>query len=163
MLLQKEIGKAMATKIDLIARVPLFSPLKDSELERIADLTQTHTFQRGDVIIREGDKDRRLFVIMSGEVEVVKGLDSEKGWRLRVLGPHDYFGEMALIDDSARSASVVAKVDTKVLSLDKRDFHQAMKKYPAMAFELLQTLSRRIRELEDAITSTLGAILSLLE
>lgn len=153
----------MSTKTDLIARIPLFSPLQESDLEQITDLTQAHTFQQGEVIIREGDKDRRLFVIVSGEVEVVKGLESPSEWRLRVLGPHDYFGEMALIDDLARSASVVAKVETEVLSLDQSSLLQAIEKNPAMVFELLQKLSRRIRELEEIIRNTLGAILPLLE
>ena len=160
---QKEVGIAMSTKTDLMARIPLFSPLKESDLEKITDLTHAHTFQQGEAIIREGDKDRRLFVIVSGEVEVIKGLGSPKEWRLRVLGPRDYFGEMALIDDLARSASVVAKVDTEVISLDQSSLLQAIEKNPAIVFELLQKLSRRIRELEEIITNTLGAILPLLE
>lgn len=153
----------MSTKADLIARVPLFSPLEDADLERIANLTQAHTFKKGDVIIREGDKDRRLFVIISGEVEVVKGLGSKKEWRMRVMGPHNYFGEIALIDDSARSASVIAKMETEVLTLDQQNLRQVIEKNPAIAFELLQRLSRRIRELEEAIAKTLGAVLPLLE
>jgi len=153
----------MSTKTDFIAKVPLFSPLRESDLEQIAELTQFHTFQKGEVIIREDDKDRRLFVIVNGEVEVVKGLGSPGEWRLRVLGPHNYFGEMALIDDLPRSASVVAKRDTEVLSLDQRNFLQAIEKNPAMVFELLQKLSRRIRELEEVVENTLGAILPLLE
>jgi CRP-like cAMP-binding protein len=163
LLLKKEVEKAMSTKTDLIARVPLFSPLKDADLEWIAKLTQAHTFQSGDVIVREGDKDRRLFVMMSGEVEVVKGLGSKNEWRMRTLGPHSYFGEMALIDESARSASVIAKMETEVLALDHRNLRQAIEKNPAIAFELLQKLSRRIRELEEAVTNTLGAVLPLLE
>jgi len=153
----------MSTKTNLIARVPLFSPLKDADLERIANLTQAHTFQSGDVIIREGEKDRRLFVIMSGQVEVVKGLGSEKEWRMRVLGPHNYFGEIALIDDAARSASVIAKAETEVLTLDHQNLQQVIENNPTIAFELLQKLSGRIRELEEAIAKTLGAVLPLLE
>ena len=153
----------MPRKTNLIARVPLFSPLEDADLELIANSTQAHTFQSGDVIIREGDKDRRLFVIMRGEVEVVKGLGSKKEWRMRVMGPHNYFGEIALIDDSPRSASVIARAETEVLTLDHQNLRQVIEKNPAIAFELLQKLSGRIRELEEAIAKTLGAVLPLLE
>ena len=153
----------MSTKTDLIARIPLFSPLQESDLEQIAALTKAHTFQKGEVIIKEGDEDRRLFAIVSGEVEVVKDLGSPSEWRLRVLRPHDYFGEMSLIDDLARSASVVANVETEVLSLDQSSLLQAIEKNPAMVFELLQKLSRRIRELEEVAKKMLGAILPLLE
>ena len=153
----------MSKKTNIFANIPLFSPLKDADLERIAKVTQAHTFQSGDVIIREGEKDRRLFVIVSGEVEVVKGLGSKREWPMRVLGPHDYFGEIALIDDAARSASVIAKVETEVLTLDHQSLQQVIENNPTIAFELLQKLSRRIRELEEAIAKTLGAVLPLLE
>ena len=82
---------------------------------------------------------------------------------MRVLGPHDYFGEIALIDDAARSASVIAKVETEVLTLDHQSLQQVIENNPTIAFELLQKLSRRIRELEEAIAKTLGAVLPLLE
>jgi CRP-like cAMP-binding protein len=113
------------------------------------------------VIIREGGRDRRLFIIISGEVEVIKGLGSKKERHLRTLGPHSYFGEMSLIDDLVRSASVVAKGDTQILSLDQWNLRKEIEKYPAMAFELLQMLSRRIRTIEKGMINMLGALLPI--
>jgi len=141
-------------KADLLAKVSIFSFMKRSDLLRIGKLTQYHFFHEGDVIIREGEHDRRLFIIVSGGVEIVKSLGSKNESRMRTFGPHSYFGEMALIDGLVRSASVVAKEDTKILSLDQWNLRQEIEKYPAMGFELLQMLSRRIRAIEKSMIST---------
>ena len=151
----------MINEADFLADVSLFSLMKKTDLQRIAQLARHHLFHEGDVIIREGERDGRLFIIVSGQVEVIKGLGSKNERPVRTLGPHSYFGEMALIDDLVRSASVVAKEDTRVLSLDQWDLRQEIEKYPAMAFELLQMLSRRIRAIEKTMVSTLGASLPI--
>ena len=113
------------------------------------------------MIITEGDRDGRLFVIVSGEVEVIKDMGSKKEKRLRTLGAQSYFGEMALIDDFVRTASVVAKEDTQVLILEQWNLRQEIEKYPVVAIELLQMLSRRIRAIEKSMISTLGAFLPI--
>ena len=104
---------------DVLAKVSLFSLMKRPDLERIAQLAQHQLFRPGDVIIQEGEQDKRLFIILSGEVEVIKGLGGKNERHVRTLGPFSYFGEMALIDYLVRSASVVAKEETEVLALDQ--------------------------------------------
>ena len=151
----------MVTEVDFLSKVSIFSLMKKEDLERIAKQTQHHFFQKGEVIIRQGGRDRRLFIIISGEVEVIKGLGRKNERHLRTLGPHSYFGEMSLIDDLVRSASVVAKGDTQILSLDQWNLRKEIEKYPAMAFELLQMLSRRIRTIEKSMINMLGALLPI--
>lgn len=148
-------------KADFLAKVSLFSLIKKSDLKRTAKLTRNHLFHEGDVIIREGDRDGRLFIITSGLVEVIKNLGSKNERHLRTMGPRSYFGEMALIDNLVRSASVVAKGDTQILSLDHWDLLREIEQYPAMAVELLQMLSRRIRAFEKNMINTLGTFLPL--
>ena len=135
---------------EILSKISLFSLMKKRDLKRISKLTQCHRYEKGDVIVREGAKDGRLFVIVSGEVVVIKDLGGPSELVLRELGDGTYFGEMALIDDYVRTASVVARVDTEVISLDQWDFRDEIKKYPSVAIELLQTLSRRIRAIESA-------------
>ena len=135
---------------EILSKIALFSLMKKRDLRRISKLTQRHRYQKGDVIVREGARDGRLFVIVSGEVAVIKDLDGPSEVFLRELGSGTYFGEMALIDDYVRTASVVARVDTEVISLDRWNFRDEIKKYPSVAVELLQTLSRRIRAIENA-------------
>ena len=145
----------------VLSRVSLFSLLKKKDLKRLAGLTKRHDFADGDVIIKEGERDDRLFVLVGGRVDVIKNL-GRKGQRLlQTLSPHTYFGEMALIDDLIRSASVVARGDVSVLSLNQWDLRREIEKYPAMASELLQMLSRRVRALEESLVRVLGGLLPI--
>jgi CRP-like cAMP-binding protein len=145
--------------IDFLTKVSLFSLIGKSDLERIAKLTNRHLFDKGEVIINEGEPDNRLFIIVRGEVEVIKGMGEKKGSRLGILGPLSYFGEMALVDDLVRSASVVANEKTEALSLHQETFRKEIERSPAIAFELLQLLSRRIRALEKRTVNSLGEFL----
>jgi CRP-like cAMP-binding protein len=151
----------MSNKIDFLSKVSIFSLVEKTDLQRIAQLTHHHSFQQGETIIREGEHDRQLFILVSGEVEVIKNLGKKKQRRVAIMGPYSYFGEMALIDDLARSASVVAMEDTEVLSLNHWNLRQEIERYPALAFELLQMLSRRIRAIEKTIMSVLGTFVSI--
>ena len=151
----------MINKVDFLAKVSLFSYMKKPDIHRIAELVHYHLFHDGDLIIREGDRDRRLFIIVKGKAEVIKNLGEKDEKRVRPLGPYSYFGEMSLIDDLVRSASVVAKEETQTLSLAQQDLRQEIKKYPVMAFELLKVLSQRIRAIEKTMINTLGAFVPI--
>jgi len=144
---------------DFLAKVPLFSLMKKTDLDRISKKAKRHFFHKGDVIIKENDRDRRLFIVLSGEVETVINLGTKKETSLGTFGPFSYFGEMSLIDDMVRSASVVAREDTHVLSLDQWNLHKEINRYPDMAVELLRMLSRRIRDMEKTLINTLGTFL----
>ncbi|MBN1381761.1 MAG: cyclic nucleotide-binding domain-containing protein [Deltaproteobacteria bacterium] len=144
---------------EVLAKVSLFSQMNASDLKRIAALVRARVYQEGDIIIQEGSVDRRLFIITHGNVEVVKNLGSKKEIPVGSFGPLSYFGEMALIDDEVRSASVVAKEKTQVLTLDHLELLDEIKRYPDMAVELLQMLSRRIRLIEKTLINTLGSFL----
>ena len=133
---------------EILSRVALFSLMKKKDLRRIAKLAKHHSYKKGEIIVREGARDGRLFIIISGEVEVIKGLGAGDEKPLRILRTDNYFGEMALIDDHVRTASVVAKEETEVLSLYQWNIREEIKKYPAIAIELLQTLGRRLRAVE---------------
>jgi len=148
-------------KIGFLSEISLFSHMKEEDLKRIAAQARVQWFQPGEVIIREGERDRRLFMVMTGQAEVIKGFGSENEKRLVTLGPRAYFGEMALIDDLARSATVVAKTEAQVLHLEHLDLHKEIERSPAMAFELLQMLSRRLRVAEKFIVNTLGSFLPI--
>jgi len=133
---------------EILSRVALFSLMKRRDLKRIAKLARHHSYEKGDLIVKEGARDGRLFVIISGEVSVVKDLGGPSEKMLRVLRSDNYFGEMALIDDYVRTASVVANEQTEVLSLDQWNIREEIRKYPSIAIELLQTLGRRLRAAE---------------
>jgi CRP-like cAMP-binding protein len=151
----------MAVDVDFLALVPLFSRLKREDLTGLAERVQRHTYAEGEEIIMEGDTDRRLFVIVRGTVDVIKGRGHRNERQLATFGPRDYFGEMALIDDLARSATVVAKETTELLSLDQEDFRTEIEGNPSMSVELLRVLSQRLRVMEKIVMSSLGGLLPI--
>jgi len=134
--------------IDFLKHVPLFSMMNEEDLDRIAGASKEKLYRSGAVIIQEGEEDTRLFMVMRGEVQIIKDMGSLEERHLRKIGPSGYFGEMALIDNMERSASVVAREDTALLCLERWDLQQEIQRYPGMAMELLKMLSRRIRAIE---------------
>ena len=148
-------------EIDLFSKVPIFSQMKKEDLAEIAKKARHHRFQRGDLIIKEGDRSNALFIVASGAVEVLKDRNGKNERRLAIMGPCSYFGEMALIDNKPRWASVIAKEDAHLLSLERADLHREIERMPAMAMELLRMLTQRIRLNECYIANTLGTFLPI--
>jgi len=148
-------------KAAFLSVVSLFSQMTEEDLKRIAEHARIEQFQQDELIIREGERDSRLFVVISGRVEVVKRLGQRDEKILGAFGPRSYFGEMAMIDDLARSASVISRESTQVLSLEQTDLRNKIVAYPTIALELLQTMSRRLRAAEKFLVNTLGSFLPI--
>ena len=148
-------------RVSFLRGVPLFALLQEEELDRLAGQTEEHHVEAGTVVIREGDLDRRMFMIVSGRASVVIGLGTSKERTLVELGPCSYFGEMALIDDLVRSASVLALEETFLLSLQADTLLDSIGSHPSLAMELLQTMSRRVRALEKSLMNNLGGLLPI--
>ena len=148
-------------KAEFLSVVSIFSQMTEKDLERIAEYARVQEYEPGELIIKEGERDNRLFIVVSGHTEVVKRLGQRDEKKLGVFGPREYFGEMAMIDDLERSASVIATEPTRVLCLEQLDLHKEMAEYPRMALELLQMLSRRLRAAEKFIVNTLGSFLPI--
>ncbi len=146
---------------DFLAKVSIFSHLKKRDLKRIVKMAQDEVFQCGEIIIKEGDRSGRLFVVISGTVDVIKNMGQKNEARLTTLGPQTYFGEMALLDDLTRTASVVAKTETKVLYIDHLNLREEIERNPVLAIELLQMLTRRLRAIEKTLVNTLGSFLPI--
>jgi len=107
-------------------------------------------YHDGEVIIRQGDIGDCMFVIQEGKVEVI--LETrDKEVLLDVHGEGEFFGEMAIFDRDVRSATIRALGETRVLTVDKKNFMRRVHADPALAFRLVETMSRRIRELVDLI------------
>ena len=102
-------------------------------------------YQEGDVIVRQGEVGECMYVISKGKAEVLvkKG---RKQVRLAILGPRDFFGEMAIFDRERRSATVRAMGEVCVISIEKKSFEKMILKMPWLAFRVIEKMSRRIRE-----------------
>jgi CRP/FNR family transcriptional regulator, cyclic AMP receptor protein len=106
----------------------------------------------GEAIVRQGEKGDCMYVIQSGEVEVVQAASGGEQ-HLAILKEGDFFGEMSIFEGEVRSATVRAHGEARVLKVDKRTLMRRMKEDPTLAFNLLQTLSRRIRRLSGALAA----------
>jgi len=131
---------------DTLAQVPLFSQLSRGDLRRLARGAVSRHFGKGDIIVKEGEQAVVFYFVGSGSAEVVKGAEGTSPRVLGTLGPGDFFGEMALLDNYLRSATVRALEDTECLQLWRWDFLYALRTNPQIAAEILPVLSRRLRE-----------------
>jgi len=126
--------------IETLRRVPLFADLNGRELEEVAGLLKERRFASGETIIKEGSGGATFFVIDSGEATISVG-GKERG----LLKPGDYFGEIALIDEGARAATITAMSDLVCYGLTLWEFRPLVDKSPAIRWKLLQALAGLIR------------------
>ena len=133
-----------APSLDLIRGVPLFAETDETFLDRLAEEFNERTYAPGELIAEEGERGRTFFVIESGEATVLVD-DTE----VRTLGPGDSFGEMALIDKSARSATVRADTEVRGYQLPVFSFRPIVESHPEMVWALLEALAQRVRDAES--------------
>jgi CRP/FNR family cyclic AMP-dependent transcriptional regulator len=124
--------------------VPLFAGVGDRELKRLANVMRESRFNEGDAITTEGRSGIGFFLIEDGNATV-----SLHGEIIRTLGPGDHFGEIALIDEGPRSATVTATTDLRCRGMAAWEFRSFVQEHPEVAWPLLETLASRLREAED--------------
>jgi CRP-like cAMP-binding protein len=126
---------------DELSKVRLFQGLTPKELGAIAALAKSFTFASGSTIVEEGTQGGRFYLIVSGEADVVAHEHS-----VVRLGPGAYFGEIALIDEGPRTATVRAVTDVEALGIAAFNFRPLLKNEPNVAFKVLVEICRRLRE-----------------
>ena len=107
-------------------------------------------YSDGEVIIKQGDAGNCMYVIQSGEVEVISD-NNGKEVRLAIRKEGDFFGEMSLFSKELRSATIRALGDTRILTVDRKNLLKSIQKDPSLAFRIIETLSKRIRDLSEEI------------
>ena len=125
---------------ELLRRVPLFADFAENDLKRLARSFKERTFDTGSTVAGEGKTGAGFFVIESGEASV-----SVRGGEHGKLGPGDYFGEIALIDDGARSATITADSDLHCYGLTSWEFRPLVEANASIAWKLLETMAQRLR------------------
>jgi CRP-like cAMP-binding protein len=134
----------MADLEESLKRVPLFAGVRDKELGRLAKVMRESRFNEGEAITTEGRSGVGFFLIEHGNATV-----SLRGEIVRTLGPGDHFGEIALIDEGPRSATVTATTDLRCRGLAAWEFRSFVQEHPEVAWPLLETLASRLRDAEE--------------
>jgi CRP/FNR family cyclic AMP-dependent transcriptional regulator len=129
--------------VDLLKRIPLFAGLDQRELKRLRSSFNERTFDAGEPVAVEGEAGAGFFVIESGEAVVTVHGD-ERGR----LGPGDYFGDVAMIDQGDRTATIQADSDLKCYGLTFWDFRPLVESDARIAWPLLQAMAKRLRDAE---------------
>ncbi len=143
----KSAALAVARRMELLARVPLFTGLTKRQLQALAKTCDTHRWPAGALIVAEGSYDQYCYVVVEGTVEVVRG-----GNPVAVLGPGEFFGEVALFDPGPRSASVTTATDVVAVGLGRQGFVDVVLNDPQIALRTLGAMARRVRETTEKLT-----------
>jgi CRP-like cAMP-binding protein len=126
-------------KLELLGGVPLFAGCSKGELRWVSGISTEETFEAGAEVIREGELGWDFFVIVEGQAEVRR-----KRRKVSTMGPGDFFGEIALVADMPRTATIVASTDLLVLTITDVDFRELVLDQPKIAQKVLRSLGARI-------------------
>jgi ATP/ADP translocase len=146
-----ETSTSIPDKILRLRGIQIFEGLSVSELAAIASVTEEVVHPVGTVVIREGEPGETMYMIITGEVSVIKRKGEGLEIELDRIGAGDYFGEMALFEDVVRSATIRTEQETRLLVLHKREFTEIVREYPQIALHICKVLSHRIRTLHEKI------------
>lgn len=130
------------TKVQALKRAPLFEGLSKRELTDLARVTEDLEVPTGGVLCREGETGQEFFVIVEGETDI-----TSKGKRVAARGGGDFVGEIALLEDTTRTATVTAKTPLRVFVLTGQDFRRLVRENPGVEQKVMRALARRVVEL----------------
>ncbi len=137
----------------LLKGVPLFSLFSDAQLAQLLSCVQHRSYPRNSFILRAGEETDALYIVLSGRVKVL--IPDEEGHEviLSIMGPHEFFGEMGLLDEQVRSASVETLEPCEMLRMSKAGFTSILKDNFELAMLIIRNLVRRLREADRKIES----------
>lgn len=136
---------------DFLRNVWLFAALSDDQLDAISNFTFQTKFPAGDLIVEEGQTGNGLYVIVSGNVEAVKGYGTENAQVVNKLAVGEVFGEMALLGEWPRTATVRAVSDVECLGIDRWVFLSQLERDPQVGIKMLQILAQRLKESDSRL------------
>ncbi len=144
---------AITVSTTVLKSVPMFASFAENQLRMLVPVVTRRSAPRGSVIMAEGDRVDSLYIVLSGRLKVMMGEANGKEVILGIIGPGEFFGEMGLIDERPRSASVIAIEPCELLSVTRRDFKKCLVENTEVAMTVLRVLVRRLREADRKIGS----------
>ena len=147
------MAASSAVSTTVLKSVPMFSGFSPDQLRALVTLIMRRSASRGTAVLREGGPADCLYVVISGRLKVLMGEADGKETILSIIGPGEFFGEMSLIDDNPRSATVIAIEACELLALTRRDFRKCLVENSNLAMAVMRVLVRRLREADRKIGS----------
>lgn len=141
----------------LLGAIPLFAGLSEADLRAVVSHAHAKTYRKNTVVIEKGDQSTSLYILISGRVRVYLANEEGKELLLHTLETGDYFGELALLGDIARTASVMTETDCNLLVVSKPAFLDCLRAHPEIALETIRHLARKLSDLTER-TGTLALL-----
>ncbi len=137
--------------IMLMKHVPLFSKMRDAEIQQIVEQCVQRKCKKDQVILVEEEVGQTLFIILKGTVKVTRTSEEGREVILTILKSGDFFGELSLLDGKGRSATVISMEDSELLALRRNEFLLLLEQFPIISVELLKVLADRLRKCDVQI------------
>jgi serine phosphatase RsbU (regulator of sigma subunit) len=135
-----------------LRQIPLFSSLAEADLAHLATILRPREVEAGEMICREGQRGDRMYIILAGQVQILKTLDEDDERLLNLKGPGDFIGEMSLFDHAGlRTASARAATAATVLEMTHVALNDLLRQHPELAYEVVRELSLRLRDTDNAV------------
>ncbi|MBN2440413.1 MAG: cyclic nucleotide-binding domain-containing protein [Spirochaetales bacterium] len=145
----------MATYFEFLKKVYFFENLSDTAIKKVLNVCHKTLIEAGHVIFVEGENADRFYIVIGGAVEVWKDYNKPDAEMLAVHGPGHLFGEMALIDDKPRSATIVAGTDTNLLYINRKDFQKIIRENFSVATSIMKSVSSMVRKSNESYVENL--------
>jgi CRP-like cAMP-binding protein len=129
---------------DVLRRIPIFQDFNHREFAKIEDILHRRSFALGEAIVRQGDAGVGMYIILSGQVQILHAGEGGQPIRLATLGPGDFFGEQALLDESPRTASAVASEPCQAIGFFRPDMLELIDRNPRTGLKVVMRLSQMI-------------------
>lgn len=140
---------------DRLRDIGLFGGLGDEVLEQLANTLEVSVLEPGAIVFKEGDSGREMFVLLDGEIEVLKHSKNLRETRVAFLGPNDWFGEMSILDVMPRSATVRTLSPSRVLRITAHDldalYRRDLRSYSLLVLNIAREMSRRLRVVDGLL------------
>ena len=144
---------SLLERVLFLRSVPLFADLQPAELKQVASIAQERLFSDGEAICRQGEAGEEMFIVISGEARVVLEAEAGQSRDLARRRPGEVVGEMAIITQEPRLASVLAAGQVRLLSIDRRSFEGILRERPETGLAVMRVLSQRLREAQGSSAS----------
>ena len=143
-------------EVDVLRRIPLFGNIEPAKLKLLAFTSERLTYDRGQTLFRQGDMGDAAYIILEGEADVVVSMPPGDPRKVAGLGRHDIIGEIAVLCDVPRTATVIAGSRLVTLKISKENFIRMITEFPQMAVEILRELARRLEKTTQQLHAALN-------